>query len=319
MGQSIQPIQRLSYHFDDIDLLTAAMAEWDVQFLPLDPISSSHSINISSTSSVIIQQLFVGQRVHQQGATARGFVTFGFPSDLSGKMVFNNQQLNQSLVVFAGGQEYSSVSPTGFSGNSISIEKSTLASIAEQYEINLDIESIDDEEFVLSVSREDSDQIKTLLSLSVEQNSANPKLQRFYMEQELPLKLLSLIAANNSKHQNKTLASYNALALARNYIDSNAFNPIKISDICKASHAQERMLERAFKDYFELTPSGYLRLVRLGHARQALKNNEGATPISEIASNCGFSHLGRFAGYYRQQYNESPSDTLDTYQSNTNL
>jgi AraC-like DNA-binding protein len=307
-----QSLQRLSYHFDDIDHLTAAMAEWDVQFLPLDPMSSSHKTNILITEPVIVQQLFVGQRVHQQGATPEGFITFGLPSDIPGKMTFNNHPINQSLVVFAGGQEYSSVSPAGFAGNSISIKKTTLASIADRYKINMDIETLDTTERVFPVCDEDTHQFIHLLKLIFNQSSADQEVQRALMEQELPLKLLSLIAASNSKQQVKARASYNALIRARIYINSNAFKPIKFSDICKASHAQERMLERAFKDYFELTPSGYLRLVRLNHARQALKNNDGATPISDIASRCGFSHLGRFAGYYRQQYNESPSDTVGT-------
>ena len=74
-----QSLQRFSYNFDDIDLLTEAMAEWDVQFLPLDPTGGHHSTNLLISPNVIVQQLLVGQRVHQQGSTSEGFITFGLP------------------------------------------------------------------------------------------------------------------------------------------------------------------------------------------------------------------------------------------------
>ncbi|OXH85552.1 AraC family transcriptional regulator, partial [Burkholderia multivorans] len=57
-------------------------------------------------------------------------------------------------------------------------------------------------------------------------------------------------------------------------------------------------------------PMQYLRAKRLEHARELLL---GATPerrIADIALDCGFTHLGRFALAYRERFGESPSDTL---------
>lgn len=314
-----QSLQRLSQQFEDIDLLTEALSDWDASFLPLTSSGNNHTIDILASPTIMVQQFRMGQRLHQKAATPRATVTFGLPTGNTAGMDFNNQIINQALVVFASGQEYTSVSPAGFLANAISIEKDTLAEIAERYKICIDIETLGTTALVLALTQEDIVEFGRLLTTALNPHPTCLITHQKIMERELPLKLLSIVATSKNKHRPTTRASYQSLIRARTYIDSNFIHPIKLSDICKASHANERMLERAFKDYFDLTPSEYLRQVRLNHAWKALKNNEAATPIAQIASYCGFSHLGRFAGYYRKQYGESPSDTAGKYKSNTDL
>ena len=53
----------------------------------------------------------------------------------------------------------------------------------------------------------------------------------------------------------------------------------------------------------------FLRARRLERAHTQLS----ATPqrsVAEVALECGFEHLGRFSGAYRQRFGESPSETL---------
>jgi adenylate cyclase len=59
------------------------------------------------------------------------------------------------------------------------------------------------------------------------------------------------------------------------------------------------------------TPLEFLCLTRLAEARRQLSQAEPAATVTSIAINCGFTHLGRFAGWYRERYGESPSATLD--------
>jgi AraC family ethanolamine operon transcriptional activator len=55
----------------------------------------------------------------------------------------------------------------------------------------------------------------------------------------------------------------------------------------------------------------YLKQVRLEHARSALQSGAAFTSagVTQVAFNCGFSHLGRFAADYRAQFGELPSAT----------
>jgi len=72
--------------------------------------------------------------------------------------------------------------------------------------------------------------------------------------------------------------------------------------------------------YAELAPGEYLvslqkagygsKRVRLQVARDRLTRPGTGSSVTDIALDCGFVHLGRFSGQYRQAYGELPSETL---------
>jgi transcriptional regulator GlxA family with amidase domain len=53
-----------------------------------------------------------------------------------------------------------------------------------------------------------------------------------------------------------------------------------------------------------------LRRVRLAQARADLEAPGPNTSVTNVAYDCGFSHLGRFAQEYARRFGESPSETL---------
>lgn len=60
-----------------------------------------------------------------------------------------------------------------------------------------------------------------------------------------------------------------------------------------------------------MPPMQYLRTVRLRGVREELLglDPEDSTTVAEVATRWGFTHLGRFAQYYRARYGEPPSPT----------
>jgi AraC-like DNA-binding protein len=60
-----------------------------------------------------------------------------------------------------------------------------------------------------------------------------------------------------------------------------------------------------FRERLGTTPTGYLRRLRLDHARQDLiRSDQSTTTVTEIADRWGFPHAGRFAALYRRTYAE---------------
>ena len=57
-----------------------------------------------------------------------------------------------------------------------------------------------------------------------------------------------------------------------------------------------------------LSPGEVLRNMRLDAAHAQLARNDGAS-VTEVALNCGFSHLSRFAACYRERFGQLPRDT----------
>ena len=65
------------------------------------------------------------------------------------------------------------------------------------------------------------------------------------------------------------------------------------------------------RSYIGLSPTQYLREVRLRRVREDLSREENRDrTVSEIAGGWGFTHMGRFSHYYSDRFGELPSETL---------
>ena len=94
------------------------------------------------------------------------------------------------------------------------------------------------------------------------------------------------------------------------YLQVHAAQLPTIPELCKIASLSERSLEYGFREYLGVTPVRYLRVVRLNGVRRDLLASTSKETIVNIALNWGFLELGRFAGEYRQLFEERPSDTL---------
>lgn len=68
-----------------------------------------------------------------------------------------------------------------------------------------------------------------------------------------------------------------------------------------------RRLQGAFQETFQISPTGYLRKVKLEHARADLLGSDDT--VMAVAYRWGFNHPGRFSTIYRRAFGESPSET----------
>lgn len=100
---------------------------------------------------------------------------------------------------------------------------------------------------------------------------------------------------------------------AEAFIREHLFSPITTAEVAAAIGLSARGVQQLFQRERDTTPTTFLRLERLRHARRLLSEAEpGTATVAEIASACGFSHMGRFAGAYAEEFGEAPSATLRT-------
>ena len=93
-------------------------------------------------------------------------------------------------------------------------------------------------------------------------------------------------------------------------LQSNLRYAWKIGEPARLSGLPRRTLEKHFRRFLGCSPLEYLQGARLDQARRKLARAPPSVNVTEIAGECGFNHLGRFAIAYRDRYAESPSDTL---------
>jgi AraC-like DNA-binding protein len=91
------------------------------------------------------------------------------------------------------------------------------------------------------------------------------------------------------------------------YADAVGRRP-SIPELCTIACVSERRLRTAFHDVFGVAPNAFFRTRYLSHARDRLLI--GVQSVTEVASDLGFEHLGRFARQYARTYGEHPRETL---------
>lgn len=100
---------------------------------------------------------------------------------------------------------------------------------------------------------------------------------------------------------------------ALTYIDENAHLPITVDDVAEAVHMSTRGLQYAFRRGIDMTPTEYLRRVRLDGAHRDLRNGGADESVTRIARRWGFANSSRFSALYRQTYGRSAKETLQEH------
>lgn len=77
-------------------------------------------------------------------------------------------------------------------------------------------------------------------------------------------------------------------------------------DLAAMAGMSLRALQVGFREAVGMSPTAYLRAVRLDRVRAEIRS--GAS-VTDAATRWGFFHLGRFAAYYRERFGELPSTT----------
>jgi len=140
---------------------------------------------------------------------------------------------------------------------------------------------------------------------------ANPDAARG-LEQEL-IEAMVRCLSGGSVHED-TVARRQHERIMRRFrrvVEENLGQSLYITEICKMIGVSERTLEVCCQEHLGVGPKRYLMLRRLHLARRALREAApGGTTVTDIATQYGFWHFGRFAGAYQSLYDEFPSVTL---------
>jgi AraC-like DNA-binding protein len=124
----------------------------------------------------------------------------------------------------------------------------------------------------------------------------------------------STLAALPHGWRDRTVTRTDSHRIVRACIDyaTSAGRRPSILELVVASRVPERRVRQAFISVYDKPPSEFFREWALteAHRRLSIAKPSDVT-VAQIAEDVGFTHLGRFPGYYRQVYEELPSTTLD--------
>jgi AraC-like DNA-binding protein len=94
------------------------------------------------------------------------------------------------------------------------------------------------------------------------------------------------------------------------WVDAHLDETITLDRLCAASGIGGRALQKSVMALRGQSPLEWVNARRLAAARTRLLRGSGRIAVSDVALDCGITHLGRFSAAYRQAYGELPSATL---------
>lgn len=96
------------------------------------------------------------------------------------------------------------------------------------------------------------------------------------------------------------------------YAERHTNADLTLNDLAAQANVTPRALQYAFRQHLNTTPMRYLRQQKLRQVNQALKartSQTNPTTVTQAAIASGFTNLGIFARYYKNEFGELPSRT----------
>ena len=99
------------------------------------------------------------------------------------------------------------------------------------------------------------------------------------------------------------------LQAAERWVSTRLCAPLALEDLARAAGVSARTFYMECMRQTGVGPMTWLRELRLDTARRKLLESTDRN-ITDVASDCGFGHLGRFSAYYQRRFGELPRETL---------
>ena len=120
-----------------------------------------------------------------------------------------------------------------------------------------------------------------------------------------------LTTANDAEDRTAQRRHEAILRRFRRALEETPDQALYIPELCKAIGVSGRTLRVCCQEQLGVSPKRYLLLRRMHLARRALRDSASdTTTVTQIATQYGFWHFGRFAGEYQSLFGEAPSATL---------
>ncbi|MFE0172788.1 AraC family transcriptional regulator [Streptomyces sp. NPDC059002] len=169
-------------------------------------------------------------------------------------------------------------------------------------------------DFALDLARPKGRAVRLLVRSLLEQlDSEDPLFQRPELQRsQLRCLVTALLLAQphshtDALHDGPRPGHPRSLRAALAFIETNLAEHLSLGGIADAAGCSPRTLSSAFRTRLGLSPMSYVRSLRLDRIRADILAS--ADPVGMIAYRWGVSHLGRFAGEYRERFAELPSAT----------
>jgi len=306
----------VAHDFDDVDELAAVAQSWDLDIRQLDRGSFQGDVVQALLGPLHLARTRLGGVLHQRGTTPAGLWTFGVPRALEMDHCWRGHRMDRDdLLIHRPGCEFESISKYDFDLLLISVSGESLENAGRRLGMPVSGHSVTQHEIVrcepqmLNGLRR---LVNSVLTQAIETPSTlqRPETVKTIDDRACNLLVQALAPSRRTARRTHIPIRRRLVESAIRIAGERAHEVQSVNRLCTESGASERTLRRGFHERFGITPKEYLQAQRLIGVRRQLRTTAASTPISDIANQWGFWHMGQFAADYRRQFGELPSETL---------
>lgn len=300
----------------DIDEFARAQSNWSLHYEQLSsgPFTGSlQHVQLPGLRMVFEQ---ASCALWQRGQMDAGHIGFALPLDLQGHATFNGQPLAADSIMIGRTERLDLCLPAGAGLIAIVVDAGLLGVLWEHL-YQKPLSAWIDRQVVVTARPGLADDLRRLHLRALRDVEATPALlnEPSAMLQLRDEILIEWIEALPAKVSTDELASGEArkrvVERACELMLAQRDAPMTILQVCDRLGASPRKLEYCFRDVLGISPAKYMRAARLNGVRRELLQSGGAS-VQDVAAHWGFWHMGEFAGAYRRQFGELPSQTMRT-------
>lgn len=299
-------------YFADVEEQASALAGWNQDYLQLSAGAFRGQISQQQGRGIKLFVERVEQSVLQTGVLARDVLAVGIPLEASGAGLFCGQPCAaDAFHVFsgAGGFEFRTARRHTMLGIELQLDRDWLqpegmAAAPGEGKDGLPATGI------LRLAPVVLAELKSYLLALLQSARAQPDLlsNPAVLATVGDFLLDRMAQGQQAGSQAGDTASHWALVQrACDRVTAQLDHAPTVAQLCLDLGVSRRTLQNGFQQVLDVSPLSYLKAVRLGHARRALKQ---AGSVTEAATAYGFWHFGHFAHDYQLMFGERPSQTL---------
>ncbi len=296
--------------YSDFEHYNDVINDWELDFNLLSKNNFNAYLNMSASVKFSLIRTKLNGKIEQRGLTPAGYVTIGIPINYNSSYFWLNKRVSgKDMLIFPKSRTLDGVSYSDFDNYVISIKESTLFETIENLGYKNCNRIFDGSEQTLFLTKEFSQRFHQLASHFLSTNIKTDRKQNVLIDNMI-YTLLNYIESSNESpilipQKRKDIAVRKAVDI----INSQIEDVLSIQQLCKLTEVSERTLQYAFINKYKITPSEYVKAVRLNNVKRELSiSKDNGRNISYIAGKYNFWHMGQFAKDFRLQFGKLPSE-----------
>jgi AraC family transcriptional regulator, ethanolamine operon transcriptional activator len=299
----------------DVDAHAAAQGNWLLGYEQLSQGSFRGELTMVQFEGLRLFGERTNLALRQRGHLGDSVYGFAMSVHAPSPVYFNGQKVGPDAIMCGRGHQLDLVVPVNHGLIAIVVERSLLNPLWELM-YHKPLAGWLEHQLVLEASSASADALRQRhlqalqQSLALAQQYPDPSGLR-QLRDEILIEWIEALPPSVDTSELDTLERRKRLVdKACELMLASPDEPLSILQVCSLVGASRRKLNYCFQDVLGISPTQYLRALRLNGVRRGLKNASGSATVQDVAARWGFWHLGQFSLDYKKQFLELPSETL---------